>query len=123
MAQCNSNEYFEFTDEAPILGNSYYRVKYTVGQQVSISKVVLTHFSTDASCRFYPNPADKVLIVRSEMPVEVQVSDKSGNFFIKTQLEAGLRIMDVSSLPTGTYVITMVQKDANKTITERLVKK
>lgn len=114
---------FEFVDDAPIRGKVFYRVKFTTSQAVFYSGVTSTVLSTDASCRFYPNPVDKVLIVRSEIPVEVQIADRFGKPVITNRLAAGLKLVDVSSLAPGVYIITLFQKDSNRVITEKLVKK
>lgn len=115
--------FFEFTDDAPFRGKIYYRVKFTSNKQLFFSEAFFTSISEDISCKFYPNPVDKMLIVRSDLPVDIQINDALGKSFILTHLEAGLRILDVSALPPGIYVIILQQKDNNKLVTERLVKK
>jgi Secretion system C-terminal sorting domain len=119
----SADTFLAFTDDAPSRGKIYYRVKITTEKQVFVSEVVSAIISDDISCKFYPNPVDKMLIVRSDLPVDIQVTDTWGKSFILTRLEAGLRVLDVSGLPSGVYVITLQQKDSNKQVTERLVKK
>jgi hypothetical protein len=114
---------FEFIDDAPLKGKVFYRVKFTANQSVFYSAVTSTVLSSDASCRFYPNPVDKVLIVRSEVPVDVQIADRFGKPVISNRLAAGLKLVDVSTLAPGVYIITLFQKDSNRIITEKLVKK
>lgn len=115
--------WFEFVDDAPIRGKLFYRVKFTTAQTSFYSRVVSANPSADASCKFYPNPVDKVLIVRSELPVEVQISDTYGKPVMADKLQGGLKIMDVSALEPGIYVITLLQRETNKLVTEKLVKK
>jgi hypothetical protein len=119
----STDSYLEFTDDAPLRGKIYYRVKIATEKTLFISEAVSVVVSDDISCKFYPNPVDKMLIVRSELPVDIQVNDSFGKPLIITRLEAGLRVMDVSALPPGVYIITLQQKDNSKQITERLVKK
>jgi len=114
---------YEFVDDAPVKGKAYYRIKITAAQNFAYSTVIATVVSGDASCRFYPNPVDKALIIRSEWPVDVLVTDKFGKPLISSRLPAGLKIVDVSSLEPGIYVITLFQKDANRVVSEKLVKK
>ena len=114
---------YEFIDDAPLKGKMYYRVKITAGQGFAYSPVVSAILSGDISCRFYPNPVDKALIIRSDWPVDVQIADKFGQPRLSSRLPAGLKIVDVSSLEPGIYVITLFQKDANRLVTEKLVKK
>jgi hypothetical protein len=114
---------FEFVDDAPIKGKAFYRIKTTSGQYYAYSMMVPATLSGDISCRFYPNPVDKALIIRSEGPLDVQIADKFGKPLISSRLPAGLKIVDVSSLEPGVYVITLFQKDSNRLVTEKLVKK
>ncbi len=115
--------WFEFVDNAPARGKIFYRVKLSTGQTSYYSTVIAANPSADASCKFYPNPVDKVLIVRSELSVDVQISDTYGKPIITDKLQGGLKIIDVSALEPGIYVITLFQKETNKLVTEKLVKK
>lgn len=114
---------YEFIDDAPLKGKAYYRIKITAAQSFAYSLTVAIVVSGDASCKFYPNPVDKALIIRSEWPVEVLIADKFGKPVLSTRLPAGLKIVDVSPLEPGIYVITLFQKDANRVVSEKLVKK
>lgn len=117
-------EWVEFLDESLSRGRVYYRIKQTSGNQAPVySQTVAVSLSGEAFCKFYPNPVDKVLIVRSELPVDIQISDKFGKQLFTSHQEAGLRLVDVSSLEPGLYIITLFQKDANRMISEKLVKK
>jgi hypothetical protein len=113
----------EFTDDAPIKGKAYYRVKTTLGQYYAYSAIISATLTGDISCRFYPNPVDKALIIRSDGPLDMQIADKFGKPLISSRLPAGLKIVDVSSLEPGVYVITLFQKDSNRLLTDKLVKK
>jgi hypothetical protein len=113
----------EFSDDAPPRGKIYYRLKCGSEKKVFFSEPVSAIISADISCRFYPNPVDKLLIVRSDLPVDIQINDEWGKSFIITHLEPGLRVLDLAALPSGTYLITLQQKENNKIVTERLVKK
>jgi len=94
--------WFEFVDDAPAKGKIFYRVKLSTGQHSYYSPVIAANPSADASCKFYPNPVDKVLIIRSELSVEVQISDSYGKPVIADKLQGGLKVIDVSSLePAG----------------------
>src|SRR5882757_6284464 len=114
---------YEYVDDAPQRGKMYYRVKMTSGQSNLYSTVVSVVISGDVSCKFYPNPVDKALIIRSEWPLDLMIADKFGKPVISSRLPAGLKIVDVSTLEPGIYVITLFQKEPNRLITEKLVKK
>jgi hypothetical protein len=118
-----SGGWFEFLDEAPPKGKIFYRVKLSMAQTSYYSEIIGATPSADASCKFYPNPVDKVLIVRCELGVEIQITDGSGKPIIAEKLQGGLKVIDVSFLEPGVYVITLFQKETNKLVTEKLVKK
>jgi len=115
--------WFEFTDDAPPRGKLHYRVKMTNGSRSFYSTALEATPVSDISLRFYPNPVDKVLIVKTEMGVDVQISDNYGKALIAERIPAGIKVMDVSSLEPGIYVITLIQKDSNRIISEKLIKK
>ena len=115
--------WFEFLDEAPPKGKIFYRVKLSNTQTSYYSEIIGATPSADASCKFYPNPVDKVLIVRCELGVEIQITDGSGKPLIAEKMQGGLKVIDVSFLEPGVYVITLFQKETNKLVTEKLVKK
>ena len=113
----------EFEDEMPSNGVNYYRIKFspTIGQP-KISQVVNAAVAGDLSCKFYPNPVDKLLIVRSESPVDIQLTDAFGKTRINQKSSGGLQLVDVSLLEKGLYIITITQRESNKTLSEKLMK-
>jgi len=118
-----SGGWFEFLDEAPSRGKLFYRIKLSTAQASYYSVIVSANPSADTSCKFYPNPVDKVLIVKSELGVDIQIADAAGKPLITEKLQGGLKVLDVSSLEPGIYVITLFQKETNKLVSEKLVKK
>jgi Secretion system C-terminal sorting domain len=118
-----SGGWFEFVDDAPPKGKIFYRVKFSTAQGSYYSAMLSATPQADVSFKFYPNPVDKVLIVRSELGVELQISDAFGKALLAEKIPAGLKIIDVSSLEPGIYVITLFQKETNKLVTEKLIKK
>lgn len=113
----------EFEDEMPVNGINYYRIKFspTVGNP-KISPVANASVAGDLSCKFYPNPVDKLLIVRSESPVDIQLTDAFGKTRIIQKSSGGLQLVDVSLLEKGLYIITITQRDSNRTLSEKLMK-
>lgn len=113
----------EFEDEMPTNGINYYRIKFSPTEgQFRISPVVNASVAGDLSCKFYPNPVDKLLIVRSELPVDIQLTDAFGKTRITQKSSGGLQLVDVSLLEKGLYIITLTQRDSNKTFSEKLMK-
>ncbi|MEP6748293.1 MAG: T9SS type A sorting domain-containing protein [Bacteroidota bacterium] len=118
-----SSGWVEFLDDSPPRGRLFYRVKLSSGQLSSYSKIVSATFTADITCKFYPNPVDKVLIVRSEFSTELLISDRFGKPLITDKFPGGLKVIDVSSLEPGIYVITLFQKETGRQLSEKLVKK
>jgi len=112
-----SGGWFEFLDDAPTRGKLFYRVKLSTALASYYSNIIAATPSADASCKFYPNPVDKVLIIKSELSVDVQIADGSGKPLITERLPGGLKVIDVSTLEPGIYVITLFQKETNKLVT------
>ncbi len=92
----------EFEDEMPANGINYYRIKFSSADgQFRVSPVVNASVVGDLSCKFYPNPVDKLLIVRSELPVDIQLTDAFGKKRITQKSSGGLQLVDVSLLEKG----------------------
>jgi hypothetical protein len=123
ITKTNNSGWIEFSDESPPKGKIFYRVKFSNGQLSYYSEMITATSSVDISCKFYPNPVDKVLIVRSEAGVDVQISDQSGKPLITDKFPGGIKVIDVSALEPGIYVITLFQKETGRQLTEKLVKK
>ena len=124
VIKTTNSGWIEFSDDSPPKGKIFYRVKFSASQASYYSEMIAaTSSSADISCKFYPNPMDKVLIVRSEAGVDVQISDQSGKPLITDKFPGGIKIIDVSALEPGVYVITLFQKETGRQLTEKLVKK
>ena len=115
---------FQFTDERPAAFNNFYRIKAGVGENKFIYyKIISKGISAVQFCRFYPNPVEKHLIIRSESPVEIMITDQLNNMRINKKLEVGLQVIDVSTLENGLYIITMFQKESNRVVSDKLIKR
>ncbi|MEJ7767595.1 MAG: T9SS type A sorting domain-containing protein [Chitinophagaceae bacterium] len=114
---------FEFKDEKPVVDKIYYRVRVTgPGKNPLVSKIVAAGSKGSSFCKFYPNPVDRFLIVRTGYAVELQINDMLTTTRIKQQLQPGLQVVDVSLLEKGLYVIIISRRNTNMIITEKLVK-
>ncbi|GAC1588841.1 MAG: hypothetical protein NVS3B8_02750 [Chitinophagaceae bacterium] len=98
ITKSTNRGWIEFLDESPPKGKIFYRVKLSTGQTSFYSEMVAAIPSADVSCKFYPNPVDKVLIVRSEAAVDLLISDNFGKPLISDKFPAGLKVIDVSAL-------------------------
>jgi hypothetical protein len=100
-----------------------YRIRITGkdGKELC-SKTVNMNSVPDADFKFYPNPVDKLLIVRSSHPLSVQVTDSYGVVWFTQEVDAGMQIVNVSSLQKGNYILKATDKATNTVISEQLVK-
>ena len=114
---------FEFTDEKPGNSNNFYRIKTVFSEDVPVySKIISRGVSIAQFFKFYPNPVEKYLIIRTESPIELKISDPLNKVRISKQLDVGLQLVDVNSLEKGLYIISVFQKESNRLITDKLIK-
>jgi hypothetical protein len=82
--------------------------------QLSLSGVV--------DFKFYPNPVDKLFIVRTEHTIDLQVIDAAGVVRVSKRLQAGIQVVNVSSLEKGVYVLRVTDKESNRAVSHQLLK-
>jgi hypothetical protein len=117
------NRSFEWIDEVPERGQNQYRIRYSLVQgKQAFSKPVSVSITGDTFFKFYPNPVDNILIVRSEIPIEVQVADGSGKVRVPSNKVNGLQTINVSSLEKGVYLLRITNKLTNAISQEKLIK-
>ncbi|MBS1660785.1 MAG: T9SS type A sorting domain-containing protein [Bacteroidetes bacterium] len=116
-------ESYELTDIAPPNGANFYRIKYT-GQSTrqAYSKVMQLSLSGEVDFRFYPNPVDKLFIVRTEHSIDIQVLDANGSVRLSKRLQPGIQVINASSLERGVYVLRVTDKESNRAISQQLLK-
>jgi Secretion system C-terminal sorting domain len=115
--------HYELTDPAPPNGSDLYRIKYQgrTGPDV-YSKTMELSLSGEVDFKFYPNPVDKVFIVRTAHSIDLQVVDPSGNIRISKRLQSGIQVINVAALEQGVYILRVTDKESNRAISQQLVK-
>ena len=122
-ASAGSDSVYSLMDNAVGTGANFYRIRITGKDgQERYSKTINMRTVTSAEFRFYPNPVDKLLIVRSPHPLTVQVTDGFGAIWFTQEVEAGMQIINVSVLQKGNYILKATDKSTNTVISEQLVK-
>ncbi len=116
-------DHYELMDSAPPNGTDIYRIRYTdqYGRLI-YSKSVSVSLSGAVDFRFYPNPADKLLIIRTEHAVDIQVIDAIGSIRLTKRLQPGIQVVNISSLEKGVYVIRVADKESNRIVSNQLLK-
>lgn len=118
-----SEKNYKWTDEAPKKGKSFYRLRYSYKQGESLySRTVPVVIAGNITYKFYPNPVDHILIVRSESPIDVQISDANGRLRLFHNRVQGIFTINVSSLEKGVYLIRFSNKLTNVMSQEKLIK-
>ena len=114
---------FEYMDELPVRGTSIYRIRFTNKDGVNrYSPAQNISLPGTAIFSFYPNPVDNVLILRSDSPVDLQVTDGLGKQRISRSLTIGPSIIDVTSLEKGAYLIRVTDKLTGAQQSEKFLK-
>lgn len=123
IKQSNSGIWYEWVDDAPAKGRNLYRVRFAgkLGA-VQYSKTISAIIAGDISFRFYPNPVDSVLIIRSEFPLDIQVVDANGKVRITQSKLQGLQTLNVASLEKGMYLLRISNLTTGIVSQERLLK-
>ena len=86
------------------------------------SKTLNINSNSVADFRFYPNPVDKLLIIRSSHALNIQILDMYGIVWFGQEVNSGMQIVNVSALQKGTYILKATDKTTNSVISEELVK-
>jgi hypothetical protein len=122
-ASAGMDSVYSMVDNSVETGMVSYRIRITAkdGKELC-SKTVNMNSLSDADFRFYPNPVDKLLIIRSSHPLSIQVVDSYGVVWFRQELDAGMQIVNVSSLQKGIYFLKATDKTTNSVISEQLVK-
>jgi hypothetical protein len=114
---------FEFMDEKPSASSNHYRIKIQEKDETNrYSEIISAGVSDSVFCKFYPNPVDKLLILRSDYTPDVKITDIIGNTRIAQRLKPGLQVLDVSFLEKNIYFITFSHRGSNQFITKKLIK-
>ena len=114
---------YELTDGAAPNGSDFYRIKYEARTGATVySKTMQLSLSGVVDFKFYPNPVDKLFIVRTEHTIDLQIIDAAGAVRLGKRLQAGIQVINVSSLEKGVYILRVTDKESNRAISQQLLK-
>ena len=117
------SKWFEWVDESPAKGKNVYRIRCSAkDNRQYYSKTLDVQIAGDISFKFYPNPVDNILIIRSENPLDIQIIDAAGKTRLSQANLQGLQTINVSALEKGIYILRLNNRLANTIVQERLVK-
>ena len=116
-------DHYEMMDAAAPNGSDFYRIKYTARTGAPVySKTMQLSLSDAVDFKFYPNPVDKLFIVRTDHTIDLQVIDAAGVVRVSKRLQAGIEVVNVSSLEKGVYILRVTDKESNRAVSHQLVK-
>ena len=123
LKQSSNGSWYEWMDEAPAKGRNLYRVRFA-GKQgaVQYSKTIPAIVAGDISFRFYPNPVDNILIIRSESILDIQIIDGNGKVRLAQNRIQRLQTINVASLEKGMYLLRINNLSTGIISQERLLK-
>ncbi len=117
------NTHYELIDSAPPNGSNFYRIRYADKDDRRIySEAIRVSISGDLDFKFYPNPVDKLLIVRTEHLIDIQVIDAFGSVRLSKRLQKGIQVLYTGSLERGSYILRVVDKESNRVVSNQLLK-
>ena len=123
LKQASSGDWYEWVDDSPAKGKNAYRIRHAGRTGVDqYSLIASTLIAGDISFKFYPNPVDNVLIIRSEHAADVQIIDGRGAVRLSQSGLHGLQTINVSTLEKGMYVLRVANKVTGTVSQEKLLK-
>jgi hypothetical protein len=102
---------YRFTDQNPLRGNSYYRLKQTDfdGKSEYFSPIAIS-FEGRYKSKVYPNPADKYMNVEvADHSGNVSLYNLSGKLLFQTSVKRKSLQIDTSELKEGLYILQVNQ--------------
>ncbi len=119
----DGKDHYELTDQAPPNGSDFYRIRYTSRSNHPLySKTMELSLSGEVDFKFYPNPVDKLFIVRTEHLIDLEILDPSGSVRLSKRLQPGIQVINATALEHGVYILRVTDKESNRAISRQLVK-
>jgi hypothetical protein len=123
ISAAGSGGHYELTDGTAPNGSDFYRIKYTARAGAPVySKIMELNLSGAVDFKFYPNPVDKLFIVRTEHTIDLQIIDAAGSVRLSKRLQSGIQVVNVSSLERGVYILRVTDKESNRAVSHQMLK-
>lgn len=124
VKQTADKKQMEWLDEQVPSGRISYRLKCSFRNSFQCyTATISTTVAGVLAFRFYPNPVDQILILRSEQPVDISILDANGKLRISQTQLSGLQWINVASLEKGVYLLRVFHRSLNSFTQEQLIKK
>jgi len=120
-------KYYELTDYSPLSGISYYRLRQIdANGNFSYSEVRMVSMSgTGSPVTIYPNPASNKITINLGLDWQagdnVTIYNIDGRAVISKPLTQSIESINISTLPAGTYLLTVSNKELQK-VRQKIIK-
>lgn len=105
MQNSSEKHQYTFSDNTPLTGTSYYRLKM-IDLDGTFAYSHIDSVDIKSKLTFYPNPTPGPLQIDSEEQVkEISVYNNSGTKVMSLQNAHGLKSIDLGRLPAGKYLV------------------
>lgn len=119
---------YSYSYNANLSGRHYYRIQQVdIDGKESYTDVKSVNFTSQArEISMWPNPAKNVININNEGSnnseyTNAQIYNLSGNLSLEKKLSEGLNAIDISSLPTGAYIVK-ANTTAGSSFTQKIIK-
>jgi Secretion system C-terminal sorting domain len=113
---------YTYNDVRPLDGTNHYRLRMVgLDGQADYSKVVVVARGRNISTSVYPNPVSDRLFVDAEAASQLVVYNALG-LEVLEQSNIGAEGMEVTSLPTGTYLLVVKSEAGDVISTQKFMK-
>ena len=105
-SQSSGNSSYNFTDDNPVKGTAYYRVRASGnGVTLAISSMVAVEYDYFTDGLIYPNPSNGQIWLNEKFPLPstLEVFDISGRLVFSEELTEETKNCDLTHLEKGTY--------------------
>jgi len=123
----NSPAKYSFVHTKPVSGRHYYRIKQVdLDDNYTYSEIKMIDLKNNIQVEITPNPVtDQIKVWIQSIPlndrVQFSLFDFSGKLIKNSVLNTGVNIVDIRSIPKGTYFLRIRTEDG-KTYHERIIK-
>ena len=109
---------YEFTDEIPLSGINYYRIKQTdYDGKFTYSDIRAVRLGKESGILAYPSVTESyVMIVSDEQGYDIQVMDQTGRQVYSISDVSGWHQIDLSEVYSGVYFVKVIYQGNIKTL-------
>lgn len=107
---------YSFTDNSPVTGQNYYRIKQTdLDGNFTYSRIRNIDFSKSEKISVYPNPAtDQITINGLAGNESIEIFDMYGRMVYSRKTAGNLNVVSLQKLSSGVYQIQVIRKDGTR---------